>query len=674
MVIESLGERVMLTANLSIDMPDNAVPGEAVAVQVSYSGNNGGGSTSGAFADSFGATRIGRTATDVDIPVDGIFVGDTFEVIGQDAGKGAAQRYDATGSRDAVTHFDSLLSAQGNGGSEAGMIWGVAELLSGGVMYVGDSAGTVSISQPTYWQSPDLPQGGYGVVGAQESGVLLDISRTGVYVGSDDVAFRGVQGYPPERLPGANAIFASSIAADAQYIVGSLVWTSNTLGGYDVVDTSGFDFSVPGITPTWSGVEVDSAGDVYFAGEYFDLNTFATAVGFWNGTGEYLGSFGTNFADFEVVEGDVIAAVNGFDDGSLVRLRDGATIAIEDLTGSKATFPRKGLFATEEALGLLLQDTSGPFVTIVDTIGGSSSDPERADLHLDFDGDGIIDQVIRNSTGDTVDTSCLRAGTYTATVIATDSSGNELGRSSDVINVTPFRVANRNGESVLLIAADQSRGGTVTVVQQAGALQVSVGGVSGRVTASAVEIIGSPRSDVVYLNGNFSATVDLGPGNDVLTSIGGDLDADLGSGHDVATSIRGNHVRLRGGNGNDLLVSLGHRFAFLDGGTGNDVLTTQGFSSFLIGGAGSDLFTVLDKRTVVVTDDLQTSSDLERRTLVDTVFAELGKASPNMNSLSNQLQSLRIDDGVRDTGLVLSGLNRVLQTPRDRLLVLPVLF
>jgi hypothetical protein len=139
-------------------------------------------------------------------------------------------------------------------------------------------------------------------------------------------------------------------------------------GAYDVYSTSSFDFTVSGSVPTWYGVEVDAAGNAFFAGEYFNLTTLETEVGFWSETGQFLGSLGSDFADFDIVNGEVIAAVNAGSEGWLVRPSDMSSVAISDLISSPATFPAKGLFTTDGQLGLLLENSSGPFVTVIETL------------------------------------------------------------------------------------------------------------------------------------------------------------------------------------------------------------------------------------------------------------------------------------------------------------------
>jgi hypothetical protein len=320
-----------------------------------------------ALSGSFGEVLVPPTATDLDIPSDGLFVSDGFEVVGGDADRGARQAYSASGAGNAVEYFESLLSAGGGTGSNRGF---VSEAVPYGdaALYVGNSAGMADPVQPTYWLSPILVDGGSGATGSQVGGGYLALSNSdGRYVGSSTNAVFGDPGELPQGLPGLGAFVAVDISSNGEFIAGSLLWQADG-SGYDVYSTSSFDFTTSGGVPSWRGVEVDDAGNAYFAGEYFNLTTFETEVGFWSEAGEFLGSLGSDFADFDIVNGEVIAAVNSGSEGWLVRPSDMSSVAISDLIGSPATFPAKGLFTTDGQLGLLLENSSGPFVTVIETL------------------------------------------------------------------------------------------------------------------------------------------------------------------------------------------------------------------------------------------------------------------------------------------------------------------
>lgn len=664
--IDQLEDRTLMAADIGINIQPQAVPGETVTAQVWYIGDTGGGGRAGGnFGDYFGPAILGPTPTEIDNPSDGVFYGGGFEIVGQDASKAAGQLYNALGERLGVAYFDSFLSAGGQSGNPAGKIFGAVRLGNGDLLYVGDSAGWIDTIQPTYWFSPTDPEGGVGGAGVADSGEFYDVSGKGMFVGSDDVALYGSPGSIPQNLPGFNPVVAVDVSSNGEFIAGSLLWQF-TGTGFSVYSTSNFDFTASGGTPTWRGVEVDGTGEVFFAGEFFDLNTFATSVGYWNGDGDYLGSRGVSFADFDVVGGEVVAAVNGFDDGALVRVRDGQFVTIAELTGSAATFPAKGLFTTDGALGLLLQDGDGMFVTVLDTINTpTGGDPQFADLFIDFNSDGTVDQILRGVNGEVeVDTKFLRAGTYTATVIAKDSAGSELGRSTDMITVSPYRVE----DGVLIIGADQTRGSNITVTQQRnGSLRVSVDNTRGTVNASLVEVIGSPRNDRVTFSGSFAAYASLYGGNDTIIAIGVDIEADLGDGNDSALAIRAGEVRFVGGAGNDRLRSIGHQLAFFDGGIGNDTILSSGRAAFAIGGDGRDSFTILDRHSVVVSDIVNTQTQVQRNALVDAVFAEISKPNPNRGVINSLFAGIIIDDKDQDTGLVLSRWSVKLQGQRDRI-------
>lgn len=328
----------------------------------------------GDFSSWFGGTLLGPTSTDLDLVIDGFWIGDEFELIGSEGGQAASQRYTLSGNSDPITLFDSLDSATGPGGDTTGVLRDAIQTPSG-VLYVGQSAGLFDLAQSTSWENHSDPMGGVASTGGQVSGAWVAVGDNGVFVGSTGVASYGTHGNLPENLPGGFfANVATDISHDSEFIAGDFLWEKSGFGGYAVTDTSGFDFSVSQAEPTWIGVETAEDGSVYYAGEFFDTNTFENSVGFWDGDGAFLGSAGNRLADFAVIRGDVVAAVNGADDGMLVRLNDFDLLSIETLLGSKATFVDPGafgsdggLFAKEGALGFVLENNTGTFTTVVST-------------------------------------------------------------------------------------------------------------------------------------------------------------------------------------------------------------------------------------------------------------------------------------------------------------------
>jgi hypothetical protein len=319
------------------------------------------------FSDYLGNTLLGRTAVTLDDPTDGVWNGGRFEIIGSEGNQAALERFDISGMAEPIVLFESLASAAGANGDTTGNLFGSAQTPDG-ILYVGDSVGAISVAQPTSWITEDTPQGGRGATAGQSVGFYLSVAQNGQFVGTDGASLVGLHGSLPEVLPGGG-VAAVDISLNGEYIARSFLWVANSLGGYDVLSTSGFDFSVSGAEPTWVGVEVDAAGHVFYAGEYFDQNTFENAVGFWDEDGGFLGTVGQAFADFDIVAGDVVAAVNGSSDGMLVRVRDQTTLSVQSLIGTAAMFPGnggKGLFATEHELGLLLVDGGGSFTTVLE--------------------------------------------------------------------------------------------------------------------------------------------------------------------------------------------------------------------------------------------------------------------------------------------------------------------
>jgi len=620
LMIQVLETRALLAADLEISIPDLiAIPGESIAAEVRYFNGDDDvivAPQDGEFRDLISESLF-TVSIKMDNPRGGIFVGDSFQVFGQHEGQAAIE---VDGE---IIYFESLLSAPGLGESTEGRINGAALLQDGTVIYVGESAGLAFPDQPTYWFDPMNPIQQLNSVGTLSSGWLAAVSDNGTFVGISGGGGAPAYGDPSSGifslLPGFTNAGARDITRDSQYIVGGdFIWHQNDLGGYNVLSTSDFDFSEPGIMPNFIGVELDGAGNPFFAGEFFSLDTFSTFTGFWNLDGNHLGSVEGSYAGMAVIDGMVIAAVNGWDEGILVSLPDGDSIPVSELLGSPAffgTFPPSwnGIFSTDDALGLLLRDEDGLFVSVHGTT--STANPEvKVDIFIDTTGDGVFDLEFLDTDFAQFELTFPSAGTYTVTVVAMNGS-SELGRITQEVVVESFRVEDRDGLSVLVIGADQITGSDILVIDVNGGKYLNIDGQTSFVQAESVKIFGSPEADRVLLIGNFDASVFMNGGNDKLRAIGlNDLEADLGKGDNTATLIRVDSVHiiagdgsnsitsiglnevesnlgdggnsathiavgsviLWSGSGDDTVISIGHRVAWIDTGAGNDFVFAPG--------------------------------------------------------------------------------------------------
>ncbi len=286
--------------------------------------------------------------------------GGMLHVVGSHNGRAAREVINLSSRTSmGIEYFDSLASAGGGSGSNIGRIFEVRRLDNGSMIYVGDSAGSFSVRQPTSWLAPNNPQGGVGPVGTQVSGGFTGSSSTGIIVGTTNNAVFGTHGNLPTLLPGGQVI-ALDISSDGNFIVGGLLWEASPFGGFDILSTSGFDFSVSGGLPSWQGVAIDPVlGKAVFAGEYFNQSTFENEVGFWDQDGLFRFSTGsgTQFTDFEIFNGQLVAAVNGFDDSALWALTDGSTLSLESILGEKSLLYDNGLYVG--SVGFLGRSSSG---------------------------------------------------------------------------------------------------------------------------------------------------------------------------------------------------------------------------------------------------------------------------------------------------------------------------
>lgn len=322
----------------------------------------------------------------LDTPDGATNINGTLHVVGQHNGQAARQLIDlATGTAGQVEYFDSFLSESGGNGSSSGFLHNVVQLDDGRVLYTGSSAGLVSVQQQTFWYDPTNPMGETGVIAGSQ---LRDASNSGLMVGFDQAAIVRRADETHENLPGFAADVAVDITTDGSYIVGSYIWNANALGGYDVVDTSNFDTSrTDGELPTWVAVEIDPVvGEAVFAGSYFDLNTFTSSVGFWREDGSFIGAAAnSDFRDFEVWEGQLVAGVVDATDTHLYAISDFSTIALASILGIDSLLFDDGLFVG--SAGFLTAGANGAFVTSYVTNdpnggGGGTQVPEPTTVML----------------------------------------------------------------------------------------------------------------------------------------------------------------------------------------------------------------------------------------------------------------------------------------------------
>ncbi|MFT5093415.1 MAG: Ca2+-binding RTX toxin-like protein, partial [Porticoccaceae bacterium] len=367
---------------------------------------------------------------------------------------------------------------------------------------------------------------------------------------------------------------------------GSFLWIANTFGGFDVVSTTAFDFSVSGGAPTWLGAEVDDAGHVFYAGVYFDLNTFDDAIGFWDEEGVFLGTVGREFHGFAIVNRNVVAAVNGASDGMLVRVRDLTTQTVESLIGTPVLFQAdsvSGMFSTPQQFGLLLSDAGGDFITVF------ANGPVAADITLPAAGSYEVlrsgaDLIVREAGGSEL---LRREAAFVTRLSVTGSTGND---SVTVLNSgtavdTPIVFSGRSGDDVF----DASLAtGSVSLVGNSG---------DDTLTGGSADDVVSGDSGTNELTG--------GPGTDTLWVIGSSrqqLGASTASGAGNDTFSQFEQAVLEGGSGNNRLDASSATIpALLLGEAGNDTLLGGSATDILNGGTGTD-FAEINGTNIVLTN------------------------------------------------------------------------
>jgi hypothetical protein len=501
-----------------------AVSGENIAAEVRFL--NGESETliaadSGDFRDLISNSLL-TVDIQMDIPRGGIFVGETFHVYGKHDGRPAIE---VDGQ---IFYFESIASAQGSTGDPTGRINGAQVLFDGSVLYLGQSTGTGS-NEPTFWFEPQQPFHPL-INGQSSSGELRASAADGTIVGTTGFG-SAVSGSAftnsLQSLPGFGATGARDITWNAEFIVGNeFIWYQNELGGYNVLNTNGFDFSESfDSSPTFLGVEVDSNGRGYFVGEFLDVDfdsptLFQIKTGIWDVSGSLLFSTEGEYSGITYVDGSVVVAVQPFEgEGYLIRPADGASLTVSELVGAPASFAaRTSIFSTDGGFGMLLQDADGFFVSLHETSSTPIPGPELVDLWVDSNGDGEFDMFFPETDIANFELMFPSPGTYSVTAVAMNGT-EELARVTEQVVVTAYRLEDRDGVSVLVIGANQDTGSTINVRGLNGSrLQVMVDRFRGNnVMADLVEIHGSPRSDRVLLTGGLNVLVEQhGEGNQLL--------------------------------------------------------------------------------------------------------------------------------------------------------------
>ena len=161
---------------------------------------------------------------------------------------------------------------------------------------------------------------------------------------------------------------------------GGAVW-EKTGPDYQLLSTFGFDQAPNsvGLPTTWDAVEIDPVtGDGVLSGAYLDVTTFDTHQGFWRTDGTFLFSeANAAFSDFEIYEGQLVAALNGTDDGILYAITDGSRLKMEELRGEKTLFAGKGLY--QGSAGFVLEGSGG---NIFITSHSTTAVPEPSSIAL----------------------------------------------------------------------------------------------------------------------------------------------------------------------------------------------------------------------------------------------------------------------------------------------------
>lgn len=338
--------------------------------------------------DIIGNVSMNPVDVDIDTVVDAVNVNGTLHVVGHDAnGVDVRQLIDlTTGVTSAVEVF---VPQNGNANPSGGEV-GISQVIAlddGRALYVGESNNAVTGTSATYWFDPENPN--LAGSGPAAFGSVRSASTDGTIVGTDiGLAAIGSLNQSLQPLPGNVGGGAVDITTDASYIVGDSIWQLVN-GAYQQVNTLGFDVPTNslGLPTDWASVAIDPVvGDAVFGAYFLDALTFTENFGFWRADGTFLfaANAGERFSDFEVYDGQLVAALNGLDDGILYALTDGSSLTIESITGDKSRFEGRGLY--QGSAGFVLRGANGVMTTTYLVNGEGAEVPEPSTLILGLSG------------------------------------------------------------------------------------------------------------------------------------------------------------------------------------------------------------------------------------------------------------------------------------------------
>lgn len=270
----------------------------------------------------------------------------------------------------------------------------------------------------------------------------------------------------------------------------------------------------------------------------------------------------------------------------------------------------------------------------------NASDASSADeaagfvYSIDWDGDGVIDEVVEGGTTIEVAHTFVESGEYNVQVFATDKDDSDSTVASHTVGISAVE---------LQVDPDDPTQTTLAVGGTSGddSIRVASLGRSGRVG--------------VWVNGQFLGTYSPTAGVEVYGGAGDDriIAAGMrqsvilhgGEGDDLLIGGREGDV-LEGGAGDDILLGLNGDDAILGNG-GNDRIIAGRGNDLVIGGSGADHIVAEPGRDLLVSDEVSFEDS------IDAVMALLSDWTDGDDNVDQWLNdSTVIDDGDRDRVIV----------------------
>lgn len=505
-------------------------------------------------------------------------------------------------------------------------------LVNGSVTFIGESRVAGQNNQGFAWDLSGNPK---PVPTTTAGGLLESANPVGIVVGvgESDHAAVGTLGGSLQLLPESGGFGgAVSITADGKWIVGgdgfgTGAWFSNDPSTLNYsLQTINFQTTATGDNPSVLRfvTQDPSSGHYLVFGEYVDSELFTDSVGVWDlSDGSLLRDFGTGVLnDVKTLGGHLVVSMNSINESYVTLLDSPEVVQVRDLIPGSSLLPIVSLtragFQYEDGKISLLVDTFDNNNTHNQQLLTFSYQPPgppqngpvtNATFHIDWNGDGVEDQVVTGDSGLTLTHSFSTVGAVTTRFWVEAADGERSDTVSTNVTITPvgpawvqngvLHIEGQDKIQSLGRGRTQMLGSQITVGPVGGGYQVHVGSFSQVFSGVySIEISSGAASDRILVSAAVPVSIHSGAGNDLIW-------------------VNSPSSLVYAGAGNDTVFAFGGRAAVF-GELGNDHLFLRAAVNLGVGGEGNDLIFISGNRSLAIGSAADFSP-----ALVDQVFSVL---------------------------------------------------